>query len=154
MKKLILDVNTSLVHFTYYSRKKKKNLAWHFNWVIQKLQLESYLTGIKSRKRLWRFNTLYFSVFFHHFFLHPHTQTVSHPSHYPPIRQVREELEGRAYHLDSPLSAPFHSAPPSRQLLGPSVKFIPLLISMLMPKSEREAAQLDACWGCESHAKC
>lgn len=104
--------------------------------------------GVKSGIWLKRDHTDFiFSVFLSAVFHPLHTQTVSHLSHYPPIRQVREELEGRANHLDSPLSAPFHSAPPSRQLLGPSFKFTPLLISMLMPKSETEAAQLDACWG-------
>lgn len=55
-------------------------------------------------------------------------QTITYPgisqlSHYPPIRQVREELEGTATRLNSALSTPFHAAPPSFQLLGPSVKF-------------------------------
>lgn len=63
-------------------------------------------------------------------------------SHYPPIRQVREELEGTATHLASTLSTPFHAAPPSRQLLVPSVKCTLPCVSMLMPKCEREA---DAC---------
>lgn len=68
----------------------------------------------------------------------PHMQTITYPgisqlSHYPPIRQAREELEGTATRLNSALSTPFHAAPPSFQLLGPSVKFtlpfIPVFIS-------------------------
>lgn len=135
----------SLIHFDCYCRKKLTTQDF------KKQHLPSYLTGIESVNRLKKDSSdsiICFSFFFFlHFFHHLYSQTVSHPHHYPPIRQVRDELEGRANNLDSPLSAPFRSAPPSRQLLGPSVKFTPLLISMLMPKSKREAAQSDACWG-------
>lgn len=59
---------------------------------------------------------------------------LSQLSHYPPIRQVTEELEGTATHLDSTLLTPFQSATPSRQLLGSSVKLALLLFSLLLPK--------------------
>lgn len=70
------------------------------------------------------------------------------------IRQVKEELEGRATYLASALSAPFHTAPPSCQLLGPSVKFNLALTSVdcgsnqNLEAGENEAAQtnIDGYW--------
>lgn len=83
---------------------------------------------------LWPYLSLYVSLvrFLFTSQMWPVTYHISQLSFYPPIRQVTEELEGTATHLDSSLSAPFHNAPLLRQLLGPLVKFTLPLISLLM----------------------